>query len=72
MTTVDENAVPLEQDRAPQHHVESDAWDPYDVWLKRVKRPRELDPMIACPVRTATTVESPSARVSRLRTRLYV
>jgi hypothetical protein len=67
MTTVDENAVPLEQDSAPQHHVESDAWDPYDVWLKRVKRPRELDPLIAFPVRTATTGESRPTRASRLR-----
>jgi hypothetical protein len=44
MTIVNKSVVPAQE---PAHAVssstraESVAWDPYEVWLKRVKQPRE-------------------------------
>jgi len=45
MTTIDKSVVPAQE---PAHAVSSPlaepvAWDPYEVWLKRVKQPREHD-----------------------------
>jgi len=34
----------------------NDAWDPYDVWLKRVKRPRDQAPTPAVMTRVVTAV----------------
>ena len=44
MTTADKRAVPAqEQAHAASPRADSVAWDPYEVWLKRVKLPREHD-----------------------------
>jgi hypothetical protein len=42
MSTADKCAVPAqEQSHAVTPRADSTAWDPYEVWLKRVKQPRE-------------------------------
>jgi hypothetical protein len=41
----------------------AETWDPYDVWLKRVKQPRDLQPRRAVTLgpRVDTLNESPGA-----------
>jgi hypothetical protein len=36
-------------DDSSMAHPANDAWDPYDVWLKRVKRPRDEAPTSPVP-----------------------
>ena len=44
MTTADKRAVPAQgQAHAASPRADSAAWDPYEVWLNRVKLPREHD-----------------------------
>lgn len=46
----------------------SRSWDPYDVWLRRVKQPRDLRPVraAALPAHVATPAASESGAPTRL------
>jgi hypothetical protein len=46
----------------------SRSWDPYDVWLRRVKQPRDLRPVRAAAMaaRTATPTASETGATPRL------
>lgn len=40
------------------------AWDPYDVWLQRVKLPRERQPQRVAPVMEAQAVAANETRAT--------